>query len=53
MAVGPDLHKLTVLCNSPMAQELLRRLEAASVDAFRSAGLDQAFDRGRMPPWRR
>ena len=28
------MHKLTVVRNSPMAQELMRRLEAASIDAF-------------------
>jgi hypothetical protein len=53
IAVGPDSHTLTVRRNSPMAQELLRRLHAASIDAFRSARLDQALDRGRMLPWRR
>ena len=28
------MHKLTVARNSPMVQELMRRLEAASIDAF-------------------
>ena len=34
IAVGTAVHKLTVARNSLMVQELMRRLEAASIDAF-------------------
>lgn len=34
VAGGHPVHKLTVLSNSPMVQELMRRLEEASIDAF-------------------